>query len=121
MGVTPDNGGGTETRIAIPVADGRLAEHFGHCEEFMVFSGSEQLDSPEVHRAPPHRPGLLPSWLAELGVKVVIAGGMGRRAQDLFRQSGIEVVVGAAGSEPRAIVKSFLDGTLDRGGNPCDH
>ena len=49
---------------------------------------------------PPHQPGLLPPWLAERGVKVVIAGGMGQRAVALFNQQGIQVHVGAPAAAP---------------------
>jgi ATP-binding protein involved in chromosome partitioning len=52
---------------------------------------------------------------------VVIAGGLGRRAQELFDRSGIEVVIGAGQGEPREIVQSYLDGTLSVGPNVCDH
>ena len=111
-------------RIAIPVADGALAMHFGHCREFALFdvddtsrtiSGSQYLVPPE------HAPGVLPKWLAEKGASVIIAGGMGGRAQGLFAQSGIEVVVGAPSGPPEAIVRAYLDGSLETGGNLCDH
>jgi predicted Fe-Mo cluster-binding NifX family protein len=111
-------------KIALPVVDGRLAMHFGHCEEFVLFDvdgersvvvGSESL------AAPPHRPGLLPQWLREHGADLVVAGGMGRRAQQLFQQSGIEVLVGAPSLEPQHIVEDYLSGALEAGENLCDH
>jgi len=43
--------------------------------------------------APPHEPGLLPRWLHEQGAHLIIAGGMGHRAQELFVQNGIQVTV----------------------------
>ncbi|MEE8572484.1 MAG: NifB/NifX family molybdenum-iron cluster-binding protein, partial [Gemmatimonadota bacterium] len=75
----------------------------------------------EVLEAPPHQPGLLPAWLNERGVNMVIAGGMGSRAQELFSQAGIEVMVGAASTDPKEIVQSYFDGTLVAGQNVCDH
>jgi predicted Fe-Mo cluster-binding NifX family protein len=56
-----------------------------------------------------------------LGVDVIIAGGMGRRAQDLFAESSIEVVLGAGGGDARAVAESYIEGTLAQGSNPCDH
>lgn len=109
-------------KIAVPVVNGRLAAHFGHCGAFEVFDvGDGSVAGSETVEAPPHEPGLLPAWLSELGVNMVIAGGMGRRAQDLFRQSGIDVVVGASSDDPAAIVRAHLAGTLTTGDNLCDH
>jgi predicted Fe-Mo cluster-binding NifX family protein len=48
----------------------------------------------EVIPSPGHQPGFLPAWLAEEEVSIVIAGGMGSRAQTLFNENRIEVVVG---------------------------
>jgi predicted Fe-Mo cluster-binding NifX family protein len=52
---------------------------------------------------------------------VIIAGGMGSRAQSLFDQNGIQVVVGASSGPPDLIVRDFLDGRLSTGANVCDH
>ena len=111
-------------RIAIPVAQGKLCMHFGHCENFSVFDIDEEsgkINGTEVLDAPPHQPGLLPVWLAERGVTNVIAGGMGQRAQAIFTSNNIEVTVGAQGEKPEDIVNSFLGGSLSVGSNICDH
>jgi predicted Fe-Mo cluster-binding NifX family protein len=110
--------------VAIPVADGRLCMHFGHCEQFALLqvdtAGKEILNTSKV-APPPHEPGLLPRWLHEQGVDLVIAGGMGRRAQDIFAEKGIEVIVGGPADPPEEVVRSYLDGTLQPGKNACDH
>jgi len=112
----------------VPVTGGKLSAHFGHCEEFAIFSpkessdgGKHEVEAVDALEAPPHQPGLLPAWLNERGVHVVIAGGMGNRAQELFSQAGIEVIVGAPGSSPLEIAQSYVDGTLVAGQNVCDH
>jgi len=46
---------------------------------------------------------------------------MGMRAQQLFAQQEIQVVVGAPAAPPEVLVKGFLDGTLTTGQNVCDH
>jgi predicted Fe-Mo cluster-binding NifX family protein len=46
---------------------------------------------------------------------------MGGRAQALFSQNGIQVVVGAPAEEPEGLVAAYLDGTLKSGPNVCDH
>jgi len=111
-------------KIAIPLAQGTLAMHFGHCEQFALVDADEEtkvVGHVEIVAAPAHQPGLLPSWLADRGVQVVIAGGMGRRAQQLFAQDGLEVVVGAPSETPERVVADYLAGRLVTGENVCDH
>ena len=111
-------------RYAIPVTNGRVAAHFGHCEQFALIDvdpSARDILGTEFVQAPAHEPGLLPAWLAEQGASIVIAGGMGSRAQALFAQNRIEVVVGAEGDEPEQIVRSHLAGILATGQNICDH
>lgn len=111
-------------RIAIPLADGRLAMHFGHCERFAlvdVDKRAKKIVKLQDITAPPHEPGLLPRWLGERGADVIIAGGMGSRAQGLFAERGIKVVVGAPADTPENIVKAYLEGRLEIGENVCDH
>jgi predicted Fe-Mo cluster-binding NifX family protein len=80
-----------------------------------------QIKNKETHVPPAHEPGVLPAWLHSLGVNVIIAGGMGGRAIDLFEQNGIHVIIGAPALEPEELVKSYLNNTLVTGGNVCDH
>ncbi len=111
-------------KIALPVADGKLCTHFGHCEKFAVFDvddSTKAVISSVLLSAPPHEPGLLPRWLARFGVTCVIAGGMGSRAQEIFRQNGVEVVTGALPGEPQKIIEDFISGNLSAGANICDH
>jgi predicted Fe-Mo cluster-binding NifX family protein len=111
-------------RIAVPVANGVLSMHFGHCEAFTLVDvdpDSRAIVNTEETSAPPHQPGLLPRWLGEQGVDVVIAGGMGQRAHSLFAEQNVSVVVGASPVSPEVLVKDYLDGTLQTGENVCDH
>ena len=111
-------------KIAIPLAAGRLSMHFGHCEQFAILEVDEQnrtVTNTTLHEPPAHEPGSLPRWLHEQGANVIIAGGMGQRAQQLFAQNGITVVVGAAAEAPEQLVAAYLSGTLETGDNVCDH
>jgi len=111
-------------RIAIPIANGTLCMHFGHCENFALIdvdASTSKILKREDIQAPPHQPGLLPPWLAERGATFVIAGGMGQRAIALFNQQGIEVLVGAPALAPETLVKEYLAGRLTAGENVCDH
>ena len=111
-------------RIALPIVNGKLCAHFGHCDSFALLDvdkrgktikHSTQLPSPG------HQPGVLPSWLHEQGANIIITGGMGSRAVDLFTQNDIEVIMGAMEDTPERIVQSYLEGSLVAGENVCDH
>jgi ATP-binding protein involved in chromosome partitioning len=109
-------------KVAIPLTEGRLCNHFGHCEQFAVIQVKKGLiDGKEFHTPPPHEPGLLPRWLGNMGVNLVIAGGMGQSALTLFAEQGIEVITGSTGQEPETLVQGYLAGTLVSGPNVCDH
>ena len=110
-------------KIAVPVQNNVLCMHFGHCDQFVIVGvdDAKHIVSKEEVTPPPHEPGVLPKWLHEKGVDVIIAGGMGMRAQQIFQQFGIQVVVGAPADHPQAVVLSWLQGTLATGDNVCDH
>jgi Mrp family chromosome partitioning ATPase/predicted Fe-Mo cluster-binding NifX family protein len=115
-------GESSHMRYAIPTADGQLALHFGHADRFTLVDVEDgEVTSVEASTPPPHAPGVLPQWLKEQGVDLVIAGGMGRRAQSLFAQHGIETLVGAPAEAPEDLVRRHLAGTLATGENICDH
>lgn len=110
--------------FAIPLAEGKLCLHFGHCQQFALVkadAATKKIIGRTDLTPPPHEPGVLPRWLAEQGANVIIAGGMGQRAQQLFTAQNITVVVGAPATEPEALVASYLAGVLEPGDNVCDH
>ena len=110
------------TRIALPVDGGKLSTHFGHSPQFAIFDikDGEIVDETSIE-PPPHAPGVLPSWLKEHGVTLVIAGGLGRRAMAAFEAAGIKVVFGAPAQAARDVVTAYREGTLVTGDNVCDH
>ena len=111
-------------RLAVPVTEGKVAAHFGHCSHFALFDVDEttmMIVKREIIPSPGHQPGFLPAWLAEEGVSVVIAGGMGSRAQALFNENRIEVIVGALSDNPERAALDYIKGELSTGDNICDH
>jgi ATP-binding protein involved in chromosome partitioning len=111
-------------KIAIPLAAGRLCMHFGHCEQFALVDVAEndgKAMKTVLVTPPPHEPGLLPRWLHEQGATLVIAGGMGQRAQQLFAQNSVNVIVGASAETPETLVHGYLNGSLPCDGNACNH
>jgi Mrp family chromosome partitioning ATPase/predicted Fe-Mo cluster-binding NifX family protein len=108
--------------FAIPLAEGKLCSHFGHCEQFaLIETESGKIRGKRMHTPPAHEPGVLPKWLHDLGAQVIIAGGMGSRAQQLFVESGVKVVTGAPMDPPESLVNQYLAGILVTGENVCDH
>lgn len=108
--------------FAIPLAEGKLCSHFGHCEQFVLIEAENgKIRGKMTHTPPPHEPGVLPKWLHDLGAQVIIAGGMGSRAQQLFVESGIKVITGAPMDPPESLVNQYLADILVTGENVCDH
>jgi len=111
-------------KIAIPVTNGRLSLHFGHCEQFAIFDvdlENKKITEQDLMAPPAHEPGVLPQWLSGLQVELVIAGGMGQRAQQLFAQNNIELIVGAADTTPKELLEQYMNNELQSGQNICDH
>jgi predicted Fe-Mo cluster-binding NifX family protein len=106
-------------RIAVASEGANVTEHFGHCEGFIVFDTENgAIIKEEMVPNPGHRPGFLPNFLADRGVKVIISGGMGGGAIDIFNERDVEVIVGASGPAKNA-VKSYLKGELVTTGSVC--
>jgi len=111
-------------KYALPLNDGKVSGHFGHCEQFALVEAdpaSKMILGKELLTPPPHQPGLLPVWLAEKGANVILAGGMGAHARELFLQNNITVVTGVAGLDPEKVVLDYLADSLELGADSCDH
>jgi predicted Fe-Mo cluster-binding NifX family protein len=111
-------------KIAIPTAEGALCNHFGHCEQFAFFNldaDTNKILNVEMLTPPPHEPGVIPRWVAQQGVNLVLAGGMGGRAIDLFNQAGVNVLTGCPAIEPDKLIEAYCNGSLKTGANACGH
>ena len=109
-------------KVAIPMVEGRFSEHFGGAEAFGLFEVDETkktIVSKTVVAAPPHEKGAFPAWLRDQSASVILAGGMGPRAVQMFEQFGIRVISGVGGKDPTAVVEDFLSGTLQTTGEVC--
>lgn len=110
-------------KIAVPVNDaGMLDAHFGHCKFFALFDvENNTIVSEEKVVPPPHEPGVLPKWLAEIGATDIISGGMGQKAIQIFNHHKVNVFVGANQLQAKELVEGFVDGSLSFSSNYCDH
>lgn len=108
--------------IAVPIENGVLCPHFGHCEAFAIVEVKNGVITDiKQHTPPEHVPGLYPRWIAKFGVTDVIAGGMGERAIMLFNEQKINAFVGAPVKTPKELVMDFLDSKLTLNANYCNH
>lgn len=106
-------------RIAVASENGMVAEHFGHCDSFTIFDTEEgRIIKRETIANPGHKPGFLPNFLNDKGANVIISGGMGGGAIDIFNEKGIEVITGARG-DAQATVELYLQGGLKSTGSVC--
>ncbi len=106
-------------KIAIPVENERVAEHFGRCPKFVVVDISDgKIEKKESIDNPGHNPGLLPEYFKSIDIDTVITGGMGMRARELFLQKEIDVMLGIEGKVDD-IITGLLNNTLYEGENPC--
>jgi predicted Fe-Mo cluster-binding NifX family protein len=109
-------------KIAIPVVNGNLCTHFGHCQEFHFYKVEDgTISDMESKTPPPHAPGVIPKWISEHEVTDVIVGGIGQRAIDIFNAQGVNVYAGAHNNPSKKIVEDFISGTLTLNENLCDH
>lgn len=109
-------------KIAIPTKNQQLTAHFGHCEQFAIVHVDGSTIKEVEYIAPPvHEPGVYPKFLADLGVEVIVAGGMGQQAQNLFAQNNIKVFIGVGADTPSNLAKQYLSQQLESGQNLCDH
>ena len=106
-------------KIAVASENGMVTEHFGHCESFCVYeTENNKIVKSDTIANPGHKPGFLPNFLNDMGVKVIISGGMGGGAIEIFNEKGIEVVTGAKG-DARAAAEQFISGMLKSTGSVC--
>lgn len=108
-------------RIAIATEAGQVAAHFGRCPLYtLVDLVDGTIENRTEIENPGHEPGRIPQLLHDHEVNVIIAGGMGQRAQMHFNQFGIEQIVGVTGSIDE-VLNSCLAGTLEGGESLCAH
>ena len=106
-------------KIAISTDSEKVSEHFGRCPEFTIVEIEDnKIKNKKIIENPGHMTGFLPKFLKEQGVSYVIAGGAGFRAQELFEQFGIKLIIGIQG-KVNDVIKGFIKGKLKQGEDLC--
>ena len=106
-------------KIAIATENGCVAQHFGRCPEYTIveIEGSG-IGSKAVEENPGHAPGAIPQFLSGKGCEVIIAGGMGQRAQMFFQEYNIECIIGVQGDVEK-VIEDYINGSLESGESTC--
>jgi len=103
---------------------GSLSAHFGRCPYYTMVDVEEDkvmdttvIDNPYFTN---HVPGAVPQFIKEQGAQVMIAGGMGPRALELFNQFDIEAITTAIQGSLADILNAYLRGEIS-GATGCEH
>lgn len=110
-------------KIAVPSVqpgglEAGLSMHFGHCDLYTLIEADEatgKIVSSETVPSCAHEHGgcLAPvQYLADKGVNVLLAGGMGMRPLMGFMQQGIKVYHSGTETTVGGAAQAFLDGKL---------
>ncbi|MFZ5451982.1 MAG: NifB/NifX family molybdenum-iron cluster-binding protein [Thermodesulfobacteriota bacterium] len=111
------------TIVAIPSShpgglEAPLGAHFGHCDLYtLVKIAQGKVEEVIILPNVPHEQGgcMAPvNHLAQNGVQVLIAGGMGLRPLMGFNQVGIDVLYGGGVQTVAEAVEALLQGKLQR-------
>lgn len=109
-------------KIVVTYENGQVFQHFGHTEQFKVYEVENgQVSETKVVDTNGSGHGALAGILQELGVEVLICGGIGAGAQQALAEAGIQLYGGVSGNTDDA-VQAFLSDTLSY--NPdvrCSH
>ncbi len=109
-------------KIALPTCQNHIDEHFGHCEHFTVFTIDDQkIILSEEKIVSPAGCGCksnIASTLAQMGVKLMIAGNMGQGAVNVLNGQGIDVLRGCSGNV-KDVTQNWLAGKLQDSGIAC--
>lgn len=108
-------------KLAVTYENGSVFQHFGRTEAFKVYEiEDDKVVRAEVIGTNGSGHSALAGVLAELGIDVLICGGIGGGAQAALANAGIEVCAGAQGSADEAVA-AYLRGELTDAGVTCDH
>ena len=101
-----------KTRVAVTYENGQVFQHFGHTEQFQIFTVEDgKILSEEIVSTNGSGHSLLADFLVVQGATVLICGGIGGGAKMALAQKNIAVFGGVTG-ETRKVVEDYLAGTL---------
>ncbi|MGD9605276.1 MAG: NifB/NifX family molybdenum-iron cluster-binding protein [Bacilli bacterium] len=100
-------------KIAIANNDGMISDHFGQSKTFEIFDIEDgKIIKQESINNPGHKPEVIPLLLTEKGVNLIITGGIGGDAVDIFIKHKIKVCTCEKG-QINEILSAYLDGSIN--------
>ena len=110
-------------KIAVPTKDGRVDDHFGHCDHYTIFTINDgEIKMKEILPSPQGcgcKSGVV-FVLRQKGVQVMLAGNMGEGAKNVLESHDIKVIRGCSG-DINELVKAYLAGEIKDNGESCSH
>jgi predicted Fe-Mo cluster-binding NifX family protein len=104
------------------MTDGKLSDHFGHCEQFVVATiVNGKVVNEELLTPPAHEYGAYPKFLIGQALDVVIVGGIGRSAVEIFEKNGVKVISGVMNMNVQSMIADYIKGELISSGSSCNH
>ncbi len=108
-------------KLAISSENNQVAQHFGRCKEYTIVEvKNSEVKDKKVIPNPGHAPGAIPKFLNNKGCDLIIAGGMGRRAQGFFNDFGMDWIIGVQGDVDK-VIQDFINDELEVGDSTCTH
>lgn len=106
-------GGSYFMKVAVTYENGMVFQHFGHTKQFKIYDIQDgKIIKSEIVDTNGSGHGALGGFLSELGVDILICGGIGGGARNALAECGIELYPGAQGQADSQI-EAFLAGTLN--------
>jgi predicted Fe-Mo cluster-binding NifX family protein len=110
-------------KIAVPVKeDGVIDAHFGHCNHYQLFNISENKEviNTEILKSPEGCgcKSDIATTLKQLGVSIMLAGGIGDGAVGKLKAQGIDTIRNCQGDATEQILL-YLNGEISDGGQNC--
>lgn len=109
-------------KIAVTYENGEIFQHFGHTQNFKIYEAEDgKIISSEIVSTNGSGHGALATMLKDLGIEVLICGGIGGGARMALFASYIELFGGVSGDADKA-VEAYLAGNLSYDPDAkCDH
>ncbi|HOY32759.1 MAG TPA: NifB/NifX family molybdenum-iron cluster-binding protein [Bacteroidales bacterium] len=108
-------------KVAVPTRQGQVDDHFGHCEYYTIFTiENGKVEKQEMMESPIGcgcKSNIAP-MLAQMGVKVMLAGNMGEGALCILSDSGIQVYRGCFG-DVENVISNYLENNIKDSGIGC--
>ncbi|MDA3954558.1 MAG: NifB/NifX family molybdenum-iron cluster-binding protein [Bacteroidales bacterium] len=99
-----------------------MDDHFGHCEYYGIYTVSDENEISDF-KVLSSKQGCgcksnIASDLANIGVSIMLTGGIGAGAINVLNSAGIEVVRGCSG-DAKNVVEQYITGNISDSGQSC--